>query len=142
MSCLQKRGWPDSIAWKNEAALKGAATNTLQFAKNLLKAAEQSYNSRLAKIIWPAARSICERVTVGSGTQPEHKLDLSGASEAFLELATDIESLLSDLLLESEEDLSGMMDMMGRVNLGPQPQASRPQASQPRAYQPRAYQPR
>jgi hypothetical protein len=124
MSRLRNRGWPDSVAWRNEAALKEAATDTLQFAKNLLNAAKQGNDTQLAKIIWRGTRTILERVTVGSGKRLEHELDLSGAGDAFLELATNIETLLSGLLpwkeealntLGQEEVLSSMMDKMNLV---------------------------
>jgi hypothetical protein len=126
MSRLRRRGWPDSVAWRNEAALTEAATDTLQFAENLLKAAKQANDTQLAKIIWRGARSILERVTVGSGKQPEHELDLSGAGDAFLELATNIETLLSDLLLGKDVALDALgqeeilSSMMGKMNLAPQ----------------------
>ena len=51
---------------------------------------------------------------------------LSGAGDAFLELATNIETLLSDLLLRKEEALNALgqedvlSNMMGKMNLVPQ----------------------
>jgi len=106
---LVHRGWPDSVAWKNEAALKEAADDTLRFAENLLKAATQGNDAQLAKIILRGASSILEHVTVESGKPPVYKFDLRGAGDAFLELATDIETLLSDLLFEDDEFMSSMM---------------------------------
>ena len=126
MSRLQHRGWPDFVAWRNEAALKQAAIDTLQLAENLLKAAKQGNDTQLAKIIRQGARSSLKRVTVGSGNRPEYELDLSGAGDAFLELATNIETLLSDLLLGKEVTLNALgqeealWSMMGKMNLAPQ----------------------
>jgi len=124
MSRLRYRGWPDSVAWKNNAALMKTATDTLQFAENLRKAAKQG--SDLAKIIRRGARSILEHVTVESDNRPEYEIDLSGAGEAFLELATNIETLLSDLLLEKKKKLNALgqeevlSSLMGKVSLAPQ----------------------
>jgi hypothetical protein len=100
------------------------ATDTLQFAENLRKAAKQG--SDLAKIIRRGARSILEHVTVESDNRPEYEIDLSGAGEAFLELATNIETLLSDLLLEKKKKLNALgqeevlSSLMGKVSLAPQ----------------------
>ncbi|KAF2677932.1 hypothetical protein K458DRAFT_446679 [Lentithecium fluviatile CBS 122367] len=126
MSRLQHRGWPDSVTRKNEAILKEAATDTLQFTENLLRAVKQGNDTRLAKIIRRGAKSILQRVTVRSGKLSEYELDLSGAGDAFLELAMNIETLLSDLLLGKEEALSALgqeevlSSMMGKMNLAPQ----------------------
>ncbi len=121
---LQQRGWPDCVARINEAALEQAVIDTLQCAESLLKVVKQCKDTQLAEIIRRGAKSL-ERVTVGGGNHPEYELDLIGAGDTFLELATDIETLLSDLLpgkevalnvLRQEEALSNMMNKM---NLAP-----------------------
>lgn len=123
MSRLQHRGWPDSVAWKNEAALKKAASDTVQFSESLLKAVKQDNGTELAKTIRRGAKSILEHVTGGSAKQPEYEIDLSGAGDAFLTLATEIETLLWDLLLKKEKALNALgqeevlSSMMGQMNL-------------------------
>ncbi|KAH7123592.1 hypothetical protein B0J11DRAFT_487829 [Dendryphion nanum] len=126
MSRLQDTGWPDSVAWRNEKALEKAASETLGFVKDLLRVAKRSNSTQLAEIIQRGANSIRERVTPRSGKHLVYELDLSGAGDDFLDLATDIETLLSDLLPETEtpanvaEQEEGLSDMMSRMNLMPQ----------------------
>ncbi|KAF6517475.1 hypothetical protein HZS61_003036 [Fusarium oxysporum f. sp. conglutinans] len=124
MSRLQRRGWPDSVAWKNEAAIRDAAVSTLQFAENVLRIPEKSNDAQLVKAIRHCARSCQEHVVTGrSGRRPEYELDLRGTRDEFLKLATKIEALLLDFLLRNEkkalrqEDL--LSSMMGKMNLGP-----------------------
>ena len=123
MSRLQHRGWPDSVAWKNEAALKEAASDTIQFVETLFKAAKKGNDTELAKIVRKGAGSILDHVAGGSEKQPGYELDLSGAGDGFLELATEIETLLLDLLLKKEEALNALgqeevlSGMMGQMNL-------------------------
>ena len=80
----------------------------------LLKAAKQANGQRLSSIIQQGAKYILDCATA-------NKLDLEVASNAFLKLATNIETLLSDLWLkkkgafhssEQEEVLSSRMDNM------------------------------
>lgn len=127
MSRLQDRNWPDSVAWKNKAALKEATSDTVQFAETMLKATTQGNDTELTKIIRRGATSILEHVTDGSAKQPGYELDLSGAGDAFVELATKIEALLLDLLLTKEEALNALGQeealsrMMGQMSLARAP---------------------
>jgi hypothetical protein len=123
MSRVLHRGWPESVAWKNDAALEEAGTDTLQCAKNLRRAGKLGNNTQLTKIIRQGAMSILKCVTVASDKWPKHELDLSGAGDAFLDLAMNIETLLSNLLSEKEEALNALGQeemlsrMMAKVNL-------------------------
>ncbi|OHW89421.1 hypothetical protein CSPAE12_11972 [Colletotrichum incanum] len=124
---LKDRGWPKSVAWKNEAALKVAATDTYRFAidtyhfvKRPLKGAESPNDKPLVKTLRQNLDLILKRVTVVRPRR-EYDLDVSGTAAAFLELAVDIETLLLNLVLEKEavlyaqgeEDLlSGMLSGM------------------------------
>jgi hypothetical protein len=126
MSRLQHIGWPGSVAWRNDAALNKAATDTIQFAQNTLKAAKPSNNTQIVKIVLQGANSIRECVAVKNGERPEYELDLRGACDAFLNLATNIEMLLSDLLQQKETVLNALgqedelSSMLGKMNLAPQ----------------------
>ncbi|KAF7549120.1 hypothetical protein G7Z17_g6607 [Cylindrodendrum hubeiense] len=125
MSRLQHRDWPDFAVKRNEAALKEAAVCTLDFAENLVKAAKHGNDMQLARIIKKRTSSLLKHITVEGGRQPRHELDLSGASDEFLKLATNIETLLLDLLLEKEEALNSLgqeevlSNLMGKMNLAP-----------------------
>lgn len=118
---LQCIGWPESVAWKNKTALKKAASDTVWFIENLRTAAKPSKDTRFAEIIRQGASFLFESVMSGSGRRPEYELDLNKAGDAFLNIATNIETLLMDLLLErnkalyalgEEEILSSKMGMM------------------------------
>ncbi|KAI5457527.1 hypothetical protein BGZ63DRAFT_417208 [Mariannaea sp. PMI_226] len=122
MARLQRKGWPESVAWKNEAALNEAATETLQLSENLVKAAKQGRGTQLASVIQQGAKCILTNV---NGKKPDYQLDLDGACDAFLELAADIETLLFDLLVEKEEALNALGQeeilsaMLGEMKLAP-----------------------
>jgi len=95
---LQRRGWPDVVAWKNENALRDAATDTVRFTADLSKAAKPEVETQLLKIIQQGAKSILECVTDTGRNRPEYTLSLSEACDAFLDLAVNIEILLWNLL--------------------------------------------
>ncbi|KAH7188064.1 uncharacterized protein B0J16DRAFT_396219 [Fusarium flagelliforme] len=105
---LECRDWPDSVAWKNENALRDAATDTDRFAADLSKAAKQEGETQLLKIIQHGVESIRECVTGTGGNRPVYTLSLSKACDAFLGLAVDIEILLWNLLLDKEDALRAM----------------------------------
>jgi hypothetical protein len=102
---LQHKGWPDSVAWKNKAALKEAASDTDRFAKDLLKATEPGKHTQFAEIIHKGASFLLESVTSGSGRRLEYELDFDKAWDVFLKMATNIETLLMGLQLEEEKTL-------------------------------------
>ncbi|KAJ6012665.1 hypothetical protein N7522_003020 [Penicillium canescens] len=105
MFCLQHKGWPYFVARKNKAALKKAASDTVRFANNLLKATEPGKHTQFAEIIQEGASFLIESVTSGSGKRLEYELDFNKAWDVFLKMATNIETLLMDLLLEEEKAL-------------------------------------
>jgi hypothetical protein len=125
MSCLQQRDWPDFAAQENKEALEKAATDTFRFTKNILEATKQGNDTKLTKILCQGTTSICQHVTTRNGKDLVYELNLSGASDAFLELATNIEMLLMELLPQHDEALSapgqdeGLPSMMGNMKLGP-----------------------
>jgi hypothetical protein len=109
---------PDSMAWLNGRALKTSAKDTKQVMRSLLEAAKQADDQQLSSIIQQGANSILSCVAV-------NKLKLEEASNAFLKLATNIETLLSDLLLEKERTLvfsqqeEMLSSRMGTMTLAP-----------------------
>jgi hypothetical protein len=96
MDSLSEQDWPCSKVWINERALQTSAKNTYQIMQSLLKAAKHANGQRLSSIIQQGAKSILDCATL-------NKLELEEASDAFLKLATNIETLLSDLWLERKE---------------------------------------
>lgn len=117
---LQRKGWPQSVASKNETALKQAASATVQFIESLRSADKPGKDTQFMKIIRQGTKLLFESVMSGSGSRPEYELDLNKAGDAFLNIATDIETLLMDLLLEEEKtlyvsgqgEISSMMERM------------------------------
>ncbi|KAF4944066.1 hypothetical protein FGADI_12948 [Fusarium gaditjirri] len=105
---LQRRGWPNTIAWKNENALRDAATDTVRFAADLSKATKKDVETQLLKIIQQGVGSILKCVTGTGGNRPEYTLSLSKACDAFRDLAVNIEILLWNLLLDKEDALRAM----------------------------------
>ena len=105
MSDLQQKGWPDSVAWKNKAALGKAASCTDRFTKDLLRATGPVKHTQFAKIIQEGGGILLESVTRGSGRRFKDVLDFNKAWNAFLKMATKVETLLMDLLLEEEKAL-------------------------------------
>ncbi|KAJ6035401.1 hypothetical protein N7499_002553 [Penicillium canescens] len=124
MSRLRSKRWPKYVASMNNAALRQAASDTRRFS-NDLKAAEPSKNAQFAEIIQKGARVLSEIVKRGDGRRLEDKLDFNETSGAFLNIATNIETLLMDLLLEAEKDLHALgqedtlSSKMGRMTLVP-----------------------
>ncbi|KAJ5496428.1 hypothetical protein N7463_008415 [Penicillium fimorum] len=122
MSHLQSKGWSSYIA-SNNAALKKAASDTFKFTEDLLKATEPSKNAQFAEIIQKGARFLRECVPTRNGRLIEYQLDFSKSSDAFLNIATNIETLLMDLLLEEEKHLHSLgqeetlSSQMGRMTL-------------------------
>ncbi|KAJ6094146.1 hypothetical protein N7467_002991 [Penicillium canescens] len=122
---LRSKGWPNYVASMNNAALKQAASDTLKFTEDLLKATKPSKNAQFTEIIQKGASVLLEIVTRGGGRRLEDKLDFNKTSEAFLNIATNIETLLMDLLLEVEKDLHALgqeetlSSKMGRMTLAP-----------------------
>ncbi|KAK1972510.1 hypothetical protein LY78DRAFT_650505 [Colletotrichum sublineola] len=123
---LQERGWPDSVAWKNEAALEKAAADTYRFTvdtyqfvkKPTTKAPKPPNETPLAGTLRKNLDLIFQHVTE---LQPrkEYDLDLHGAANRFLELAVDIETLLLNLLLEKEAALDALSGMLSGMTLTP-----------------------
>jgi hypothetical protein len=120
---LQRRGWPDVVAWKNENALSDAATDTVRFARALFKAANQEAETQLLKTIQQGAESILECITDTGDNRPEYTISLGEACDAFLNLAVNIETLLWNLLLDKEDALRAigqeevLSSLMSKVTL-------------------------
>jgi hypothetical protein len=93
MNDLFEEDWSDSMAGINERALETNAKDTNQVMQSLFNSSKQARDRRLSSIIQQGAKSILDCATI-------NKLELEEASNAFLKLATNIETLLSDLLLE------------------------------------------
>ncbi|GIK06658.1 hypothetical protein Aspvir_002308 [Aspergillus viridinutans] len=106
MSRLQHEGWPDSVGWKNKAALKKAASDTVGLTKEPLKATEPDKGTQFAKIIKEGASYLLRSVVTSGGEgRRQYELDLEQACAAFLKIAMNIRTLLMDLLLEEEKAL-------------------------------------
>ncbi|KAJ5815545.1 hypothetical protein N7474_007322 [Penicillium riverlandense] len=105
---LQRKGWHERVAWKNKAALNEAASGTIRFTENLRKASKPGKVSQFAEIIRQGAGILHESVMIGRGGRSEYELDLKGAGDSFLTIATNIETLLMDLLLEEEKALCAL----------------------------------
>ncbi|KAM0332322.1 hypothetical protein ACHAQA_002598 [Verticillium albo-atrum] len=124
---LLEKGWPETVAWKNEASLREASTDTLLFADSLLKTLGVARPSQLTKIIRSSVTSVVNIGKAKKGKQPEYEFGVhpKEAADAFLKLATDIETLLLDLLLDKEDALKAigqedlLSGMMGRISLAP-----------------------
>jgi hypothetical protein len=115
---LKLKAWPDFAVSKNERALKKAASDTVRVAKDLLKAAEPGKDTQFGRIIQEGARFLLKSVTIGCGRRLEYELDFDKAWDAFLKIATDIETLLMDLLLEEEKALYEILPSeMGMLTL-------------------------
>ncbi|KAK1984905.1 hypothetical protein LZ30DRAFT_710210 [Colletotrichum cereale] len=120
MHRLQKRGWPESVAWKNEAALKQAAADTYRFTIDTYqfvkrpetKASRPLNETPLAKTLRQNLELIFQRVTVVRRDK-DYDLNLGGAANDFLELAVNIETLLLNLLSEKE----GALDAQGQEDV-------------------------
>ncbi|OGE54745.1 hypothetical protein PENARI_c005G09013 [Penicillium arizonense] len=121
---LRSKGWPKYVASINKAALKQAAIDTRRFTVDL-KATEPSKNAQFAEIIQKGASVLSEIIMRRDGWPLEDRLDFNETSEAFLNIATNIETLLMDLLLEEERDLHALGQeqtlsiKMGRMTLAP-----------------------
>lgn len=102
---LQHKGWPDSVAWKNKAALEEAASDTFRFAKDLLKATGPGKHTPFAEIVQEGASFLLGSVMSRRGRRLEYELDFNKACDAFLKMATNVETLLMGLLLEEEKAL-------------------------------------
>ncbi|KAL0929716.1 uncharacterized protein CTRU02_215358 [Colletotrichum truncatum] len=118
MHRLKKRGWPDSVAWKNEAALREAGAETDLFvAKTTQAVGAASKNKPLVKILRQNLKNISDLVTTVS-TRPRKQFDLNvgDAVAAFLQLAVDVETLLLDLLQKKEDALNsqGQEDILSK----------------------------
>ncbi|KAH7259800.1 hypothetical protein MRS44_008454 [Fusarium solani] len=105
---LQRRGWPDVVSWKNEKALRDAATDTNHFAVDLLKATKNEVEAQLLKTVQQGAWSILKCVTNAGGNGLEYTLNLNRACDAFLDLAVNTETLLWNLLLDEEDAIRAM----------------------------------
>jgi hypothetical protein len=115
---LKLKSWPKFAVLKNETALKEAASDTVRVAKDLLKAAEPGKDTQFGRIIQEGARFLLKSVTIGRGRRLEYELDFNKAWNAFLNIATDIETLLTDLLLEEEKaPYEIVLSKMGMITL-------------------------
>ncbi|KAJ5991684.1 hypothetical protein N7451_007408 [Penicillium sp. IBT 35674x] len=120
---LLHKGWPDSVAWKNESALKKAASDTVTFAKDLLKATEPGKDTQLREIIQEGASFFLESVTNASGRRLDYELEFDMAWDAILKMATNTEARLMNSLLEEERALyasgqeESLSNEMGRMTL-------------------------
>jgi hypothetical protein len=108
----------------NKTALKQAAIDTRRFTEDL-KATEPSKNTQFAEIIQKGA-SVLSDIRMRRNSEPlGDRLDFNETSEAFLNIATDIETLLMDLLLEEEKEVHALGQeetlpiKMGRMTLAP-----------------------
>jgi hypothetical protein len=123
MSRLQSKGRPNYIASRDNAALKRAASDTLRLTDDLLKATDRSKSAHFADIIQKGGSFLLESLSRWSDRRLEYKLDFNKASDAFLNIATNTETLLMDLLLEEEKDLHALgqeeilSSEMGRMTL-------------------------
>jgi hypothetical protein len=113
MSRLQTKGWLKPM---ENAALKQAAIDTLTFTDELQKVAKNSRNAQFVQIFQKGASFLRESTKKWSGRRLKNQLELNSASDAFLNIATNIETLLMELLLEEENNLNalGQEDTLSR----------------------------
>ncbi|KAK1590127.1 uncharacterized protein LY79DRAFT_555172 [Colletotrichum navitas] len=121
MHRLQERGWPESVAWKNEAALEQVAADTYQFATDTYhfvktpasKAARLPIETPLARALRENLDLIFARATVVQ-RRKEYDFSLKDAANDFLDLAVEIETLLLNLLQKKEAALNaqGLEDVL------------------------------
>jgi hypothetical protein len=118
MWCLQQIGWPKLFAGENEAAMKDAVDSTAVFSNIIIGVKANTNDVQLVKFIRHCARA-CQEHTARS----IDKIDLVKIGDAFLGLATEIETLLLDSYLRKKEKAlildEGLSDMMGKMKLGP-----------------------
>lgn len=101
MERLRGECWPERFDKPNTDALQRSCKNTGLAMRDMLEAAGCQPALPLSSIVRKGARLIFDRVTTNSISGMD-TLDLDRPSRAFLELATDIEGLLSKLLFERE----------------------------------------
>jgi hypothetical protein len=108
---LCEDGWPEWFDKLKTDALQKICEDTGLTMREMLGAAACQRALRISSIMRKGARLVLDCVTVDriSGMDT---LDLESASSAFLELATDIETLLSVLLFEKERLISQAVAQM------------------------------
>lgn len=92
MSLLQHKGWPKHISWKNEAALTEAGTVTVRFSEDLRKTTTSANHTRFTEVIRQGTSFLLNSVINGSSRRLEDVMDLDKAGDAFLYIATNIET--------------------------------------------------
>jgi hypothetical protein len=111
MESLCEEGWPEWFDKLNTDALQISCENTGLAMRNMLEAADCQRPLRISSVMRKGARLILDCITVDriSGMDT---LGLERASSVFLNLATDIETLLSILLFEREALISEALEIM------------------------------
>ncbi|EFQ27445.1 uncharacterized protein GLRG_01940 [Colletotrichum graminicola M1.001] len=120
---LKERGWLESVAWINEAALERVAADTDQFATDTYhfvqrpapRAARLPVETPLARMLRENLDLIFTRATVVQRRE-EYDFSLKDAANDFLDLAVKIETLLLNLLREKEAALyaHGQEDVLSK----------------------------
>lgn len=102
MKSLCEEGWPKWFDKLNTDVLQRNRVNTDLNMRAMLRAADHRTALQISSIMTKGATLILECIVIDRISGME-ELDLERASSAFLELAVDIENLLSDLLFERED---------------------------------------
>ncbi|EEY18661.1 predicted protein [Verticillium alfalfae VaMs.102] len=124
--CVE-RGWPESVAWKNEASLRALSSDTLLLSEMVLKAAKKAERTGFAEIAVVGMKIIARIDKKGRDKDAAYKygMDPNELRKNFTKMAMHIESLLLDLLEKKEDALNALgqedylSSLMDKVSITP-----------------------
>ncbi|KAG7127698.1 hypothetical protein HYQ46_010403 [Verticillium longisporum] len=124
--CVE-RGWPESVAWKNEASLRALSSDTLLLSETVLKAAKKAQRTGFAEIAVVGMKIIARIDKKGRDKDAAYKygMDPNELRKNFTKMAMHIESLLLDLLEKKEDALNALgqedylSSLMDKVSITP-----------------------
>ncbi|KAH7308011.1 hypothetical protein B0I35DRAFT_413378 [Stachybotrys elegans] len=115
MRRLEISGWPESVAWKNEAALDDTVEKTVEVSRNVSSLAK-AIGSETSSIIRRGMKHLAASVARSGGG---YDMGLDEAADALLDLAVAVEKHLGQLLEDKGEEtaipdleLSSLMSQM------------------------------
>ncbi|RXG47901.1 hypothetical protein VDGE_04310 [Verticillium dahliae] len=124
--CVE-RGWPESVAWKNEASLRALSSDTLLLSETVLKAAKKAQRTGFAEIAVVGMKIIARIDNKSRDKDAAYKygMDPNELRKNFTKMAVHIESLLLDLLEKKEDALNALgqedylSSLMDKVSITP-----------------------
>ncbi|KAI9148853.1 hypothetical protein HJFPF1_10895 [Paramyrothecium foliicola] len=131
MAALQLRGWPERYNQVNLMAISKVEFDTSSFQHQIRRAAGTCSETKLAAKLMNGMKLIesCFKAVTGLDGDDDDdddlfwELDFSEASDAFLDLAVSLETLLEDLLQQKEVALKALgqeellSSLMGKMRL-------------------------